>query len=81
MKLNLIVLSISAIQNSDDNEDASNGDLPAGMLIPPTTQSVKARAPKHPHGLHTTSLHSTHHGHGGGKRARTIFTTEQLGKY
>ena len=51
------------------------------MLIPPTTQSVKARAPKHPHGLHTTSLHSTHHGHGGGKRARTIFTTEQLGKY
>ena len=49
------------------------------MLIPPTTQSVKARAPKHPHGLNTTSLHSTHHG-GGGKRARTIFTTEQLGK-
>ena len=47
-------------------------------MIPPASQSVKARAPKHSLHHANTSLHSHHGGVGGGKRARTIFTTEQL---
>ena len=54
-----------------DPDDSPNEDL-SNILIPPTSQTVKARAPPK-HTLSSTTLHSH-----GGKRARTIFTTEQL---
>ena len=68
---------IFVFQTFSDNSQNTSEDSIQNVFVPPTTQSLKARK----HGLNSSipthsSLSST--GGGGGKRARTIFTTEQL---
>ena len=72
--------SIESLLLSKNSGESSEGEEVGGCYQPqpqppPTTQSLKARAPKH--GLDPSNQSTTtqlHHG----KRARTIFTTEQL---
>lgn len=72
MDVKLWTFFFLAADEESSNDESYNS---AFDTVPPSTQSLKARIPKH--GL--TSPEAGHHSHGG-KRARTIFTTEQLEK-